>query len=330
MDINIQYLGSRKQTDILQYTLKNDLGMEVHLLSWGATIRRILLPFLDGTKKNVVLSYADWSDYIENPVFTGVTIGPAVRLWNGNDSTPYATMRNWTELDTRVDQEGCSVTLSLTLSDGEGGYPGKRDLKVIYTLNNSNTLRIRYLGSSDKDTYINPTNLTYFNLSGDFSKSALEQQLQISSSMYVANYRDQAPAAFSPCTHSPFDFSVSQRISEQLAKYQRNSQLQYAKGFQHTFLLTQPSPGRRALLLKSGISGYSMELYTDAPGIRFYSGGLLDNSYYLPGDLRSSKSCAVLLSAQDLPDTPHFCPEQCRYTSPGNPYERTILYRFTR
>ncbi len=330
MDINIQYLGSRKQTDILQYTLKNDLGMEVHLLSWGATIRRILLPFFDGSRKNIVLSYADWTDYIDNPIYAGATIGPSTGPHHNNSGISYPSIRNWTEVETRVDQEGCSVKLSAVLSDGEGGDPGKRELKVIYTLSNDNALRIRYLGTTDQETYLNLSNHTYINLSGDFTRSALEQKLQINSSMAVVNYRDQTPAAYSPCAHSPFDFSSNQRISEQLLKYQKNSQLQSAKGFNHAFLLTESSLGSRALTLGSDSSGYSMDLYTDAPCVCFYSGGLIDNSLYLFGDVRSQKSCAVVLSPQDLPDTPHFCPERCSYTTPDNPYERTILYRFFR
>ncbi len=328
MDINIQYLGSRKQTDILQYTLKNDLGMEVHLLNWGATIRRILLPFSDGSRKNIVLSYADWTDYIDNPIYAGATLGPVTGQQYNNGLVSYPSIRNWAELETRVDQEGCSVTLSAVFSDGEGGHPGKRELKVIYTLNNDNAFRIRYLGTTDSETYLNLSNQTYLNLSGDFTRSALEQQLQINSSVAVMNYRDLTPAAYSPSTHSPFDFSISQRISNQLLKYQKNSQLQIAKGYHHTFLLDNPSIGSRALTLRSDSSGYSMELYTDAPAFILYSGGLIDNSLYLMGDLKSQKSCAVLLSPQDLPDAPNFCPERCRYTTPNSPYERTIIYRF--
>jgi aldose 1-epimerase len=330
MNINIQYLGSRKQTDILQYILKNDLGMEVHLLNWGATIRRILLPIFNENRRNVVLSYADWTDYIDNPIYAGATLGPVTGPQHINSGIPYPSIRNWTELETRVDQEGCSLALSAEFPDGEGGHPGRRELKVIYTLNNYNALRIRYLGTTDRETYLNLSNQTYFNLSGDFTRSALEQQLQINSSMAVVNYRDQTPAAYSPCIHTPFDFSASQRISNQLLKYQKNSQLQGAKGYHHSFLLDKPFIANRALTLKSESSGYSMELYTDAPAISFYSGGMIDNSLYLMDDIRSQKSCALLLSPQDLPDAPHFCPERCNYTTPNSPYERTIIYRFVK
>jgi len=350
MKISKKILETNTEPNIIQLTLENDCNMKVQILTLGASIQSIELPFSDGTQKNVVMSYKNWEDFQENPVYLGATLAPnAGRIAgailpvndtiytlstndgknNSHGGFHNASRRNWTVVDTSSASDSLSITLSITLPDGLDGYPGERIIQTCYTLSNDNTLTIHYQAITDKATYLNISNHAYFNLSGDFKHSGLEQQLEINAIQYVVNDHEHLPAEIVDCSDSPFDFRSLKSIAENISNYPCDKQFANALGYNNAFILNNPfNQIAKALRLYSSVSEYSMELYTDAPSVVVYSGEYFDDSLKLSGDFQSSASCAIALEAQDTPNTPNFMPELCKYTTPDVPYERTIAFKF--
>jgi aldose 1-epimerase len=350
MKINRERLSKNNGSAIFRYTLENDLGMTLQLLTLGASLLTLTLPFTDGTTKNVVLSYADWEMYRTNPLYLGATLAPnAGRISEANLPMNHhkyvlsrnegrhnahgghcnASLQNWKEAATDCNADSCSVTLSILLPDGLDGFPGDRLIQTCYSLDNNNTVSIRYHAETSKETYLNLSNHTYFNLSGDFHRSGLDQSVEIYADRYVENNQEHIPASIQACADTPFDFRVFTSFSENISKYQYNSQLLNANGYNNAFILNKASdPISKSLCLRDASSGYNMELYTDAPSIVVYSGGYIGNHYRLADGFLSSNSCAIALEAQDIPDTPNFLPGQCRLTTPDAPYDRNIVFKF--
>jgi len=237
MRITKQQLGDIHDTGVFQYILENDAQMKVRILTLGASIQSIELPFSDGTSRNVVLSYDNWNDYIENPIKTGATLAPnagriaEAKLPIGQSVYPLsqnegrhnshggfrnASLQNWAEEGMTNDTDHCSITLSILLPDGLDGYPGDRMIHTRYSLTNDNTLSIHYHAETNKLTYLNLSNHTYFNLSGDFNQSGLNQFAEIDAAQYVINNQEHIPVAVADCSDSPFDFHSFSSFAEKV------------------------------------------------------------------------------------------------------------------
>lgn len=355
MKIKEEILGQYNHKDVRTIVMKTDSGMQVQLCSYGASIMKILLPDRQKTLKNVVLGYEDWHDYIDNPLYAGAVLCPnAGRISQGtlrvegqafklscNDGNhnlhggfSNASYQVFDVIDIQNEPAFCSVTLYGTLTDGVDGFPGNRHIQIRYILRNDFSLEIDYLASADSTTYFNLSNHSYFNLSGDFTQSALLQELQMSAEQYVANDREHIPVSIEDCTGTPFDFSDFHSLMSNMEMAPNHPQLLNAHGYNHAFLLSVPSTLRhskalkKALSLKDNASGRTLSIYTDAPSLVLYSGGYIGDSHLLHGNTPSSNSCAIALEAQDLPDTGNHFPQHAVFTHPGEEYRRTILYQF--
>lgn len=352
MQVDRGLLGRIDGQEVWEVSLTSDSNMEVRLISYGAAIRQIRLPGRNGDPVNIVLGFENWEDYIGNPLFAGAVLCPSAGRISGprldvdgrrfilsdNDGGNNlhggfhcASQRVWKLESTEAGEDFCSVTFSVILADGEDGFPGNRIVKICYTLRNRSELELSFTASSDRATYFNLSGHSYFNLSGDFSRSGLEQILCVHGDRYVANDSRHIPAAVKPCRGTPFDFRKPVSPAGQMAAWSGDSQLANALGYNNALLLDAPpdpvSGLREALTLEDSASGRSLTLRTDAPCVVLYSGGYIGNEYRLCGGAVSSASCALALEAQDLPDAPNFAPESCAFTGPGQCYRRTIVMR---
>lgn len=328
------------------YIMKNQNGMEVEILSAGAAISRILVPDLAGNFENIVLSFADKSTYYGNSLYAGAILGPVAGRISGarlplNNSVCHLTKNdgdnhlhgghhslsflNW-NLQSQTENHGegtWNVVLHAFLPDGTDGFPGNRHFTASYTLCNDNSLILHYSAVSDQDTYFNLSNHSYFNLSGDFTVSALTQNLQIKAEDYVENNAEHLPIGFSSVSGTPFDFNIPCTLKENMKKYPKHPQLLQAEGYNNGFALSSPTA-----VLSHKATGRRMELSTDAPCLVLYSGGYIPDDLLLAGNIFSSPSCAVALEAQDFPDAPN-CPAFSRsYTKAGERFNRLIRYQF--
>lgn len=348
MNVNIHKVSGFY--NVFEVILEDSNRIRVSLLTYGAAICRLMLPNRNDSLENVVLGYENYCNYRENPLYAGATLAPnagriagsslpvkdQVFALSANDGRhnlhggfQNASCQNWTIASYTETSENCSVTFTLQLPHGLDGFPGNRKLSVCYTLTSRQSLEITYQGNTDRLTYFNTSNHSYFNLSGDFTRSGLEQTLQVNADTYIANNEEHIPTGPLPCAGSPFDFRTPATLISRIKTDPDNVQLHNARGYNNAFLLNTSHTGiKKALSLKDNASGRQLTLYTDAPSIVLYSGGYIGDSHVLAGNVRSSNSCALALEAQDIPDAPHIVPNQYRLTDSGETFRRTIIYAF--
>lgn len=367
--LKLGLIGSEEAEEII---MEDPGRMAVHLLSYGAAIWKIFLPDSRGCMENVVLGLAGWRDYIDNPLYAGAVLCPnagrirQARLpldsytaalskndgeHNLHGGSAGASHRIWTVAGAVCEREFCSVTLSVHLPDGTDGFPGNRDIQICYTLRNSMVLNLDFRGTTDEDTYFNLSNHAYFNMSGDFARSGLEQELEVRASSYIANDGEHLPVSMEQCAGTPFDFSHPVPILRNMEAYPGDRQLLNAKGYNNGFMIEANPQGnngqegaavlKKAASLADTASGRKLTLFTDAPCLVVYSGGYIGNSWRLwepappenpvrstEASSYSSESCAIALEPQDVPDACHFRPDGLHITGADEVYERRIQMQF--
>lgn len=350
MNITKNYKGKFGELDVYEYILSNNHNMNVHILSFGSTITEINLPG-EPITTNVVLSYANWEDYQSNSIRAGSSLGPnAGRILdamlpidgnvyelsknNGNHNIHggfhnFAT-KNWKEVEFFLAEDSVVLKMQLFAEDGLDGFPGNRNIKLTYTLTNNNELSLHYYATSDKTTYFNLSNHSYFNLSGNLGTSALEQELMIHADLYVENNKEHISTGYKPVVETPFNYRISTRINKQIQMYPNNDQLIQGRGYNNGFLIRDCSESKikHALTLQDNNTNRKLHLHTDAPCVVVYSGGFIGNKYTLTNHINSTDSCAIAFEAQDCPNAPHIPDFDFNPTHPNSAYERTIIYKF--
>lgn len=220
-------------------------------------------------------------------------------------------------------------------------FPGTVTYQAIYTLDDTNWLTDEYAAWTDTPTYINLSNHTYWNLSGDFSRSGLEQELTICSNNMCLLNTEFLPKDIIPVAGTAFDFR-SPRHPDAAIRASRDelscSQIHIGKGYNHAYLLNRPNPFRsvrsirhtqplkKACVLRDISSGRTLKLMTDAPALVLYTGGYLPEHLLLSNSQYSHPSCAIALEAQDLPDVMHLLPNAYHLTTPSQPFHRIIRF----
>lgn len=342
-------LGSILQENIYQYQLTNNNNLQVSLLSYGGTITEIAFLDKKNGMQNVVLSLEHWEDYIQNPLYAGANLGPnAGRIQGGkltigaqnyilskNDGNNNLhggfspiSYANWALANTSQKEGSVSLTLTTILKDGQDGFPGERHIAVTYTLDNSNKLTLQYQATSSKDTYLNLSNHSYFNLSGDFTRSALEQILTIKADSYLENNEEHLPIRLRSVSNGPFDFRVPLSLEKQIKNFPGHSQIAMSKGYNNGFDISNyVGEDKPILSLWNPEHTKGLRMYTDAPCLVLYSGGFIDQSIRA-NDGQSYASCGIALEAQDFPNTFDDKDSPMPITKSGETYHRTICYEF--
>lgn len=340
-------------TTIQICSLQTPTGIHADISSVGAALVGWYLPDFSGNLENIVLSFADPADYLKNSVFAGAVLGPnAGRLSNSildihktryhlaaNDNSNNLhggfhnlSFQNWTIAKRIQEQDYASVLLETTLPDALDGFPGNRSFQAQYTLYENGSLELELSAATDAATYINLSSHTYFQLSGDFSQSALEQSLFISAEKYIVNNSQHLPENILPVENSPFDFRTPTCIQELIRRFPDNPQLANALGYNNGFLLNTEETDTPAALLSDSSSGRTIRLHTDAPCLVLYSGGYLENGPAILNchekKIDLSPSCAIALEAQDFPDAPSNPLFPCKFLLPGQAWKRKIFWEF--
>lgn len=327
--------------------LENKRGMAVALSDFGARVVSILVPDRSGKKVDVALGFDHIDKYLNsNEQYHGATIGRfANRIAKGmfmiDENTYYiepndgenALHGGKTGFHNRVWSRRVNnrhqVDFYLVSPDGEDGFPGNLTVVVQYSLTDDNELRIHYRAHADKETIINLTNHTYFNLNGEGDESIYNHRISIDADSYLPVDAIQIPTGeLRPCKNTAFDFLSAKSIGEQIVM--EDEQIQAAGGFDHNYVLNNITYHLRKPVAQvlSPLTGIQMEVYTDQPGMQLYTGNFLAGNDIGKSGKPYLKHSALCLETQGFPDAPNQLTFPSCLLKVGDVFNSETRYRF--
>jgi aldose 1-epimerase len=332
------------------YTFTNAAGTEVKITNYGGTITSIRTRDRNGKLADVALGFDHLEGYTAktNDAYFGATIGRyANRIAHGTftlDGHTYHipvnngpnslhgglkgfNKRVWQAKDVST-PEAEVLQLEYLSPDGEEGFPGNLHVTVRYSLNDHNELRIDYMATSDKDTVLNLTNHSYFNLAGAGNSSILNHKLTIAAQQFTPIDSTLIPTgAIESVAGTPLDFRTPAVIGARIND--PYEQLKFGNGYDHNFVLNRSSePLHKAAKVEELTSGRVLEIYTTEPGIQFYSGNFLNGKIRGIGGAYRFRS-ALALETQHFPDSPNHSNFPSTVLRPGQEFHSTTIYRFS-
>ncbi len=335
-----------------EYTLTNANGMEVKIITYGGIITSIKVPDRAGNMADVALGFADLAGYETMTTYFGCITGRyANRIANGKftlDGTEYSLPVNngpnslhgglkgfdkqvWAAKEATA-SDGVGLELTYKSADGEEGYPGNLDAKVVYTLTDKNEIRIEYTATTDKPTVINLTNHSYFNLGGEGSGTIYDHILMIDADKYTPDDVNLIPTGeLAPVEGTPFDFRMPKAIGP--GQRSNHEQIVIGRGYDHNWVLNRPSMDDKSMMLAARLydpaSGQALEVWTTEPGIQFYAGNFLDGSAYGTSGHSYRQSDGLALETQHFPDSPNKPDFPSTVLRPGETYQTTTIFAFS-
>ncbi|MCR5485138.1 MAG: galactose mutarotase [Clostridiales bacterium] len=330
--------------DVYLFLIKNSSGAYIEAISYGATLKSVFMPDKNGILRDVVLGFDDIKGHEERSDYQGQTVGRyANRIASGrftvNGETFDVTknengetcLHGGGELSHAVwDAESIGenvLRFSYVSPDGSNGFPGEFTAEVTYTLTENNEIVISYRAFCTKDTPINLTNHSYFNLGGFNCGNVLSHSLKINASYFTPTDKKSIPTGEKrKVCGTPFDFTSFKQIGRDIAE--NDEQLINCKGYDHNFCLDPVRSGEPSAEAFSPDSGIKMEMFTDMPGVQLYTGNFLSGIEGKGGTLMNKHS-GFCLETQYYPDTPNK-PEfpQCTFKA-GEEFISRTSYKFS-
>jgi aldose 1-epimerase len=332
--------------------LTNGNGMVVKIITYGGALQEVRVPDRDGNLANVTLGFNSLAGYqsSDNQYFGCIVGRYGNRIANGTFSldgvTYHLPINNPPNSlhggDVGFDKhiwaatpvtKGGNVGLKLTYTspDGDQGYPGTLDAEVDYTLTNDNQIDIDYTARSDKKTIVNLTNHAYWNLGGEGSGTILDHVLYLNAPHYTPINPVLIPTgAIDPVAGTPFDFTTPTAIGARIND--SNQQLTNGLGYDHNFVLDRPSSNSKSVTLAARAtdptSGRVLSIYTDQPGIQFYSGNFLFGQLGTSGQPYNFRD-GFALETQHFPDSPNQADFPSTVLKHNQIYKTTTIYQFS-
>lgn len=322
------------------YTLTNKNGVELKISNYGGTVTSWVMPDKNGKKSSIVLGFDSLSGYLAKPPFFGALIGRyGNRIAKGSfriDTATYTLAKNNGANHLHGGDKGydkvvwdaaaqttspASLTLHYLSKDGEEGYPGNLKIDVTYTLTDDGELLIDYSAETDKTTVVNLTNHSYFNLTGDASKTILDHTLQVNADKYTPVDKGLIPTGeLKAVQETAFDFLQAHKIGERITAVDG--------GYDHNFVLSRKSKGLELVAtLADSVSGRKLEVFTEEPGLQFYSGNFLDGTFKTSNGKAINKYAALCLETQHFPDSPNQPTFPSTLLKPGEKYHTVTKYK---
>ena len=331
MTITKTYFGTTAGAEVYLYTLTNELGYEVSIINYGGAITALKIPDRQGIFGDIVLGYEKLADYVKNPRYVGACIGRhANRIAQGRFSlngVEYQLGKNnganhlhggFQGFDKRVwnaTEDGNVLRLSYLSKDGEEGYPGNLEAFVDYSLS-GNELSIAYRASTDKETIVNLTNHSYFNLAG--TGTILDHELTLNAGSFTPVSSDLIPTGeIKSVDATPMDFRNGRPIRSEV-------------DYDHNFVLNNRDGSLKlAARLSESTTGRVVEILTTQPGIQFYNGNFLDGSLVGKRGVAYEKYAGLCLEPQHFPDAPNHPNFPSTILRPGEEYNQSTIIRFS-
>ena len=335
MTITKTYFGTTAGAEVFLYTLTNDRGLAVSIINYGGAVTSLKVPDRSGRLGDIVLGFEKLEEYVGNPRYFGALIGRhANRIAQGRFSLngieyqlPQNNGKNHLHggfhgFDKRVwnATEGESALhMSYFSKDGAEGYPGNVEAFVDYVLSDDE-LRIDYRASTDRDTIVNLTNHSYFNLKGE--GTILDHELTMNADSFTPVSGDLIPTGeIAPVAGTPMDFRTGRAIG---------SEIRSIGGYDHNFVLNDwDGTLKFAVRLYEPATGRVLEILTTQPGMQFYSGNFLDGSFIGKRGVVYEKYTGLCLEPQHFPDAPNHSNFPSTVLRPGEEYRQSTVLRFS-
>jgi aldose 1-epimerase len=330
------------------FTLKNNSGATVAVTNYGGRLVSLLVPDKDGKATDVILGYDSLKSYQKpkEPYFGAIIGRYGNRIAKGKftlDGKAYQLDINdgvntlhggfngfYGKVFSAKQLSASQLELTYVTKVGDGGYPGNLTATVVYTLGDDNALKIEYKATTDKATIVNLTNHAYFNLNGAGNPTITDNVLQINADAFLPVDTTLIPTGkLQPVKGTPFDFTASKTIGKDIDV--ADEQLKNGKGYDHNFVLNKHDLTTPVATVKSTVTGITLEVFTEEPGLQFYSGN------FLTGETKDGKGgkayphrSAFCLETQHFPDAPNQPAFASTVLKPGQTYHTVTIYKFSK
>lgn len=337
---------------VASVTLSNGHGISANIIAYGASLQALVMPDRAGRKGDVILGYGTIGEYLAKPQYFGATVGRfANRLAAGRfrvDGQSYQTPVNdgknalhggtagfdkvlW-QVTSVKDGPVASVTLRYVSRDGDQGYPGTMTVDATYSLDERDNLTIEYVATTDKPTIANITNHSYWNLSGEGSEhGAMGHVVTIPADSYLPTDKGSIPTGeYRPVAGTVFDFRTPHVVGERV-RDARDEQIAFARGYDHNWVIGRTVTADEHLMARVSdpASGRGFELWSNQPGLQFYSGNFLDATSFGKSKRIYRLGDAIVMEPQIFPDAPNQRGFPDAKLVPGQTYRNTMTYRLT-
>lgn len=327
------------------YTLKNNNGVEACITNYGGRLVSLMVPDKNGTMTDVVLGYGSIADYLASDGNFGALIGRYGNRINKGfftlDGVTYELPHNnnghclhggengyHTKIWEGKQIDGQTLELRYLSPDGDANFPGNLDIKVTYKLTNDNAVDISYEATTDKATIVNLTNHSYFNLSGKLDSPILREIVMINADKYTPVDETLIPTGeLAPVEGTPMDLrqpvAIGVHIDDDF------DQLIKGRGYDHNWVLNSNGDIHViAAKTKNLGTGITMEVYTNEPGVQFYTGNFMTGTDKGKHGITYPFRGAYCLETQHYPDSPNQPDFPSTVLRPGEKYFSRCIYKF--
>lgn len=329
------------------FTLQNTNGVVATICNHGGIVTSLQVPDRTGAMGDVVLGYDNLAGYLKDSPYFGSLIGRyGNRIAKGrftlNGQTYTLATNNgpnalhgglkgfdkvvW-DAKSLVTAQGPALELRYVSKDGEEGYPGTLTVTAVYTLTADNALQLDYTATTDKDTVVNLTQHSYFNLAG--KGDILGHEVMINADQFTPVNATLIPTGELPSVAgTPFDFRKATTIGARIGD--QNEQLKFGGGYDHNWVIAKPA-GQLALMARvhEPTTGRVLEVLSTEPGLQFYSGNFLDGTITGKNGRVYQFRNGFCMEPQHYPDSPNQPNFPSVVLKPGQTYRNTIIYRFS-
>ena len=335
-------------TQVDGYTIRNARGTSLQVITYGAIIASLRTADRRGHFDDIVLGFDSLAGYLKDPPYFGAVVGRyANRIAKGRFSlgghtyqlpvnngpnSLHGGTRGFDKVVWRAaafeHDTAAGVVLTHVSPDGDMGYPGRLEVRVTYTLTDGDELVVDYAATTTRPTPVNLSQHSYFNLVGDAPRDVLGHLLQLDASRYTPVDSTLIPTGeLAPVAGTPFDFRTATTIGARIGA--PHEQLRFGGGYDHNFVLDQRGGGlQHAARVVEPMSGRTLDISTDQPGIQFYSGNFLDGSIHGKAGRVYAHRFGFCLETQHFPDSPNQPGFPSTILRPGERYASRTVFRF--